>query len=156
MSNSLRNTLADLAQTFSESVLAAIRSASIQEIVGEVGSAARAPAPSAPRGPGRPRVVRSNGPSRPAVAAPAASPAARVAAKGPKKPLARRTPAQVAKTLSDIVALLKSAKSGMRSEEIREALSLDKREMPRVLHLGLSDKKLRSKGEKRATTYTVA
>jgi len=41
----------------------------------------------------------------------------------------------------------------MRSEEIRKALKLDVREVPRVLKEGVAKKKLRSKGQKRATTY---
>jgi len=38
---------------------------------------------------------------------------------------------------------------------IRKALKLDVREVPRVLKEGLSKKKLKSRGQKRATTYTV-
>jgi hypothetical protein len=53
------------------------------------------------------------------------------------------------------VTLLKSKKAGMRSEEIRRALQLDKRELPRVLKEGLAKKALKSKGQKRATTYAA-
>jgi len=48
---------------------------------------------------------------------------------------------------------VKGKPDGLRSEEIRAALQLDKREMPRVLGEGLSGKKLKSKGQKRATKY---
>ena len=44
----------------------------------------------------------------------------------------------------------------MRAEQIRQVLKLDKRELPRVLAEGLKTKKLKSKGQKRATTYSVA
>jgi Fic family protein len=51
---------------------------------------------------------------------------------------------------------VKAKKTGLRSEEIRRALKLDVREVPRVLKEGLTKKKLRSKGQKRATTYFAA
>jgi len=70
--------------------------------------------------------------------------------------LARRSPADIAKTLGQIVALVKTKKAGLRSEEIRKALKLDVREVPRVLKEGLAKKTLKSKGQKRATVYTVA
>ena len=74
----------------------------------------------------------------------------------PSGRLARRSPEDVAKTLGTVIALVKGKKAGMRAEEIRNALKLDRREVPRVLKAGLSSKTLRSKGQKRATVYTVA
>jgi hypothetical protein len=53
------------------------------------------------------------------------------------------------------VALLKSKKAGLRSEQIRDALKLDRREMPRVLKAGLAKKAIRAKGKKRATVYSA-
>jgi hypothetical protein len=50
---------------------------------------------------------------------------------------------------------VKKSKTGLRSEEIRKALALDVREVPRVLKQGLSSKKLKAKGQKRATQYSV-
>lgn len=103
------------------------------------------------RGPGRPRG------SSTAKAAPAVARASGPAAKKTKGGrLARRSPADIAKALGQIVALVKTKKAGLRSEEIRKALKLDVREVPRVLKEGLAKKKLRSKGQKRATTYTAA
>jgi Fic family protein len=58
--------------------------------------------------------------------------------------------------LGTIVTLLKGKKAGLRSEQIRAALKLDVREVPRVLKEGLAKKRLRSKGQKRATTYFAA
>jgi hypothetical protein len=44
---------------------------------------------------------------------------------------------------------------GLRAEEIRKTLRLDVREVPRVLKEGLRTKKLKSKGQKRATVYSA-
>jgi hypothetical protein len=145
MSNtSLRSALDSLAQSFASGVLNAIRSASIEELLGEG-------ARSAPRrsGPGRPR-------GSIAKTAPKASSASAPASKTKGGRLARRTPEEIAKTLGSIVSLVKGKKNGLRSEEIRAALKLDKREMPRVLGDGLSKKLLKSRGQKRATTYFAA
>jgi hypothetical protein len=73
----------------------------------------------------------------------------------PSGRLPRRSPAEIAKALGTIVALLKGKKAGLRSEQIRDALKLDKRELPRVLGEGLKTKKLKSKGQKRATVYSA-
>jgi hypothetical protein len=48
---------------------------------------------------------------------------------------------------------VKKSPEGLRAEQIRTALSLQAKEMPRVLKEGVSTKKLRIKGQKRATTY---
>jgi hypothetical protein len=69
--------------------------------------------------------------------------------------LPRRSSEEIAKTLNKIVLLVKTHKEGMRAEEIRSALGMQAREMPRILKEGLSTKKLASKGQKRATTYFV-
>jgi hypothetical protein len=139
MSNtSLRSTLDSLATSFAGAVLDAIKGASLQELLAESAGAPK-------RGPGRPR-----GPAA-RVAAPAAARNPRVAGR-----LARRSPEEIARTLEKIQGLLKGKKAGMRSEEIRAALQLDVREMPRVLKEGLAKKKLKSRGQKRATTYTTA
>ena len=45
---------------------------------------------------------------------------------------------------------------GLRAEEIRKHLGLDVREVPRVLKEGLRTKKIKAKGQKRATTYRAA
>ena len=133
----LRSALDSLAQSFSSAVLDAIRGASLDELVGETHGAAR-------RGPGRPRGSTTTG-----------NPKATTKAKTRGGRLARRSPEQIARTLGAIVSLLKGKKSGLRSEEIRKTLKLDKRELPRVLGEGLAKKKLKSKGQKRATTYTA-
>ena len=142
----LRSTLDSLAHAFASSVLAAIRGASIQDLLAETGGAPR-------RGPGRPR--GSNGQ---ATGGRQYSPVS-LAGPSPKTKggrLARRSPADIAKALDAVVAHVKRSKAGLRSEEIRRALKLDVREVPRILKAGLAMKKLKSKGQKRATTYSAA
>jgi len=130
---SLRSSLNTLAASFADSILDAIRGASLEELLGEARGGAR-------RGPGRPPKSKA----APAAAAPRARKSGR---------LARRSPEQIAKALDQVVALVKSKKDGLRAEQIRAALKMQSKEMPRVLQEGLSKKKLKSKGQKRATTY---
>src|ERR1019366_1370802 len=132
----LRSTLRDLADSFASSVVQAIRGASLDELLAEAGGRAR-------RGPGRPR--RST-------AAPTPSATARAHKSGR---LPRRSPEQIAKALDQVIALLKGKKDGLRAEQIRAALKMQSKEMPRVLREGLAKKKLKAKGQKRATPYTV-
>ncbi len=123
--SSLRTHLTTLAASFTEGVLAAIRGASVQDLLAE--------------STGAPRRARAG-----------------TTAGNPKRPrgrLARRSPEDIARTLAQVVALVKKSRGGMRAEAIRTALKLDRREVPRVLHAGLSKKVLRSKGQKRSTTY---
>ena len=137
--STLRTTLHDLASNFADAVLAAIRTASLDELVGETNGAPR-------RGPGRPRGNTTKSASTAARAsAPTRTPT------GGR--LARRSPEDIAKTLGLVVAALKTGP--MRAEEITKSLGVDKRELPRVLAEGLKTKKLRKKGEKRATTYSA-
>jgi hypothetical protein len=130
----LRSTLHDLANSFASSVLQAIRGASLEELLGEAGGGAR-------RGPGRP-------PKSTAGATASTTPRGRKPGR-----LARRSPEQIAKALDQVIALVKSKKDGLRAEQIRAALKMQSKEMPRVLQEGLAKKKLKAKGQKRATTY---
>ncbi|MGH7295835.1 MAG: hypothetical protein ACRELB_12910 [Polyangiaceae bacterium] len=132
MSNgSLHSTLNDLASAFADSVLAAIRTASLDELGrdtdrGEEGRRSR-------RGGEQPDPLGT--------------------LKTANGRLARRGPEDIAKTLGLVVAALKT--SPLRAEEIQKLLKLDKRELPRVLREGLATKKLRKKGQKRSTTYSA-
>jgi hypothetical protein len=139
----LRSEISALAKSFADAVLAAIRSASLEELLSEHDGAPR-------RGPGRPR-------GRAPKAAPSAPRPSAPRAKVAGGRLARRSPADIEKALTQVVALLKAmGKKGARSEEIQQSLKLDKRELPRVLKTGLAKKVLRSKGQKRATQYFAA
>jgi hypothetical protein len=124
MSNtSLRAALDSLAQSFTSGVLAAIRAASIEDLLAESGGGKR---------------QGVNG---------------RVVA--PSGRLARRSPEQIAKAVEQVVALVKKSQTGLRAEEIKKALGLDVREVPRILKTGVKTRKLSSKGRKRATVYTT-
>jgi hypothetical protein len=137
MASSLRSDLNTLAASFAASVLDAIRGASLEDLLGEAGVTPR-------RGAGRPRGTSApSGNGSPA----------RVAR---SRRLKRRSPEDIAKALDQVVALLKKNKDGLRAEQIRQQLGMVAKEMPRVLKEGLSTKKLKSKGQKRATTYTAA
>ena len=125
-------------------MLTAIRGSTLEDILADTTSSGDAPR----RGPGRPR-----GSSTKATAPKPARPAA--PARKAKGRLARRSPADIAKALEKVVALVKSSKAPLRSEQIRQKLGMDRKEMPRVLQEGLTKKALKSKGQKRATTYSA-
>jgi len=126
MSN-LRSRLADLASSFADSVIEAIRGASLHELLGEAGSHSRA--------------HRADG-------------AARGIASGRSSGrLPRRSADEITAALDKIVALVSKNKDGLRAEQIRSELGMQAKELPRVLKEGLTTKKLRAKGQKRATTY---
>jgi hypothetical protein len=135
MPTSLRTQLQHLASTFADSVLAAIRSASIEEVLAESRTPDNRRAP--------PQSLRS---AAPEVAKARARPSGR---------LARRSPEEIEQTVDRVVALLKDHREGLRAEQIRAQLGMLPKEMPRVLKEGLSAKKIKSKGQKRATTYTA-
>lgn len=121
-----------LAKTFAAQVLTAIRSSSLEEILGQAVA---------------PRTTRT--------AKGAKAPKAPSAAKAPRRRgrLARRSVDQIQTQLASVVALLKKSPKGLRSEEIRNVLKLDRREVPRVLAEGLKSKAVRKTGAKRATNY---
>jgi hypothetical protein len=130
MTTSLRSQLNDLATTFADGVLAAIRTASLDDLLAESGGRRRG----REGGGGQPDPLR-----------------------GAQGRLARRTQEQIEATLAKVIAAVRAAKGeGLRAEEIRKALRLDVREVPRVLKEGLRTRKLKAKGQKRATTYRAA
>jgi len=129
MASSLRSQLNNLAQSFAESVLAAVRTASLEALLAEAGSSRRAPGGG---GEGQPDPLRR------------------------RRRIARRTQDQIEATLAKVIAAVRATRGkGLRAEEIRKALGLDVREVPRVLKQGLRTKKLRAKGQKRATVYSA-
>jgi hypothetical protein len=134
---SLRSALDALAQTFADSVLAVIRAASIDDLHAEAGGSTKG------------RRVRGGGGGQP-------DPLSVPAKKTKNGRLARRSADDIAKTLEKVVAAVKASKTGLRSEEIKKALGLDRREVPRILKTAVQSKKLKAKGQKRATTYSAA
>ena len=134
---SLRSQLNELAANFADAIVNAIRGSSLEELLAQTGGGG-----AVRRGPGRPR-----GPATTAEVKPRGRRSAR---------LARRSAEEIAAELEQIVGLVKKSKAGLRAEEIRAALKLQPKEMPRILKEGLATKVLKSRGQKRATTYTAA
>ena len=128
MSTSLRSNIEAAAAQFTSAVLAAVRSASLEELLSDS------------TGSGRPR------PAKTAAAKP------RVA-RARSGRLPRRSASDIAKALEQVISLLKKHKAGLRAEQIRVQLGMQSKELPRVLKEGTAKKHLRSKGQKRATTY---
>ncbi|MDP8999669.1 MAG: hypothetical protein M3O46_06115 [Myxococcota bacterium] len=131
----LQSRLSDLARNFANAVLEALRGAPLQELFASGGR----------EGASSERSARS--------AAPAATRKERTRSSGR---LQRRSPEDIAKALEEVVGLVKKHKDGRRAEQIRTALGMQAKEMPRVLKEGLSTKKLKCKGQKRATVYFAA
>ncbi len=131
----LRSSIHSLAQAFASGVLQAIRNSSLEDILAESSGAAK-------RGPGRPPGKR--GPGRPPGSG------------SSSKRLARRSADDLAAVTESIVALVKKHPKGLRAEQIRANLRIDKREWMRPLGLALDSKKLTKKGAKRSTTYYAA
>ena len=67
--------------------------------------------------------------------------------------LSRRSADDIGAMVSSIASLLDRHPEGLRAEQIRSALSVDPRELPRPLAEALSSKKISKTGQKRATTY---
>jgi hypothetical protein len=132
MANQLHSRISQLAASFVDSVLDAVKSSSLQEIL-DGGSGQRIDSRAAKAALG-PRAGR-------------AAPAAR------NGRLPRRSAEDIAKTLEVVVSLLGSRKNGLRAEQIRTELNMQAKELPRILKEGLTRKKIRSAGQKRATTY---
>lgn len=129
MSN-LQSTLESLANDFARTVIAALRTASIDEITGlstGLASARRA--------------------GRPAAAEPSTS--------GRKRGgrLGRRSTDEIGRMVDEIVNLLKKSPEGLRAEQIRESLGVQAKELPRPLADALSAGRVTKAGQKRATTY---
>jgi hypothetical protein len=125
----LRSNLNAIATSFANAVLEAVRSASVEELLANSTNQRGAD--------------RYNGSERNPRAAPSRS----------SGRLARRSTQDIAAALDKITALVKKHKGGLRAEQIRVELRMQPKEMPRVLKEGLSTKRLKTKGQKRATTY---
>jgi hypothetical protein len=127
--SSLKTSLESLAATFAADVVRAIQGTSLKELSSEVGGASKR---------GRPAAV---------------SPSPKGVKPSTGGRLQRRSAADIGEALDKIVTLLKGHKQGLRAEQIRQGLHMQAKEMPRVLSEGLVKRKLKKKGQKRATTY---
>ena len=135
--STLHQTINSLASEFAHSLLRALRNASLDEIISEThaghsatgGGRRRGRAPAASGGGGGGGARRGGGRLR------------------------RRSQNDINAVVTKIVSLLKANKKGLRAEEIRSKLHLDRREIPRPLAEALRKKLVSKKGKKRATTY---
>jgi hypothetical protein len=135
----LRNQIQTLAETFTDGILAAIRSASLEELL--------AGEPSAKRGAGRPATTAGGGGQPDPLSTP------RAAKRGRGGRLARRSASDIEHVVGLIVAKLGEHKAGLRSEQLQKVLKLDKKEITRPLEQALAARKITKKGQKRSTTY---
>jgi hypothetical protein len=135
----LRSQLDALAARFADQIIAALQGASLHELVGA-------------KDDGHAGNGRSTRRPLAAVTKVAATTPTRSALK-PSGRLARRSAEEIEAQLHKIVLLVKTHRTGMRAEEIRSKLGMLPKEMPRILKEGVAQKKLTTKGQKRATTY---
>jgi hypothetical protein len=129
---SLQSAINDLACSFVAAMLDAIKGAPIGQLPGEPTDGERRP------------VARTS--RRAPMATPKPS-----RARGGRLP--RRSPEDITKALDEVLNLLKRNKQGLRAEQIRNELGMQAKEMPRILKAGMSTRKLKARGQKRATTY---
>src|SRR5438445_3626914 len=111
--STLHQTINSLASEFAHSLVKALRNASLDEIIAETASDHSGGA----RRRGRPAGAASAGGAAPA-------------RRGRGRRLARRSAGDIGAVVTKIVGLLKSHKKGLRAEEIRAKLGLDRREIP--------------------------
>jgi hypothetical protein len=126
---SIQQTVESLTNDLVAGIVDAIKGASLVDLLAETDAGAK-------RGLGRSAVMTGS---------------SSAAAKGGR--LARRSADDIAAALAQVQGLLKKHKDGLRAEQIRDTLRIQSKEMPRVLSDGLAKRKLRKKGQKRATTY---
>ena len=131
---SLHQQINALAAEFAHSLLRAVRGASLEEILRETHAGHSAHAGTTH-------------------AAPRAARAAAAAPRRAKGRLRRRSDKDIQHVVERIVSLLHANKKGLRAEDIRAKLGIQRRELPRPLHEALSKKLVSKKGKKRATTY---
>jgi hypothetical protein len=127
MSN-LKSTIEDLASDFALSIIGALRAASSDELTNVAGLRRR----------GRAKAALIEGGSR---------------KRGRGGRLGRRSTEDIGRMVDSIVELLGKHDEGLRAEQIREALGVQAKELPRPLSDALSAGRIRKDGQKRATTY---
>jgi hypothetical protein len=67
--------------------------------------------------------------------------------------LGRRTADDIGRMIDGIVELLEKSSGGLRAEQIRAALDVEAKELPRPLSDALAAGRITKTGQKRATTY---
>ncbi len=128
----LKSDIEALASTFADGVLAALRNASLEDILeGRV-------SPVAKSAPARPTSSTTSRPQKTAGGS------------------GRRSASDIAHVEGVIVAKLREHRAGLRSEQLQKVLKLSKAEIVRPIASALAAKKIVKTGEKRATTYFAA
>jgi hypothetical protein len=154
---SLHSQLDQLASSFAQAVFQAIRELSLEELVAETGGLRGMKMAPGPVRPARPaRQVRPERESRGRRSGRAATRGPRRSSRGPSRRLKRRSRDEIQSALGAIVSLVEKQPRGLRAEQIRSKLGMEAKEMPRVLGEGLATRRLRKRGQKRATTYYAA
>ncbi len=135
----LQETIARLATEFANSVLHAIRSAPLSEIMptGAVAAPKAAAAREAVRAPVRATPARA--------AAPASAASSRRGG--------RTSGVDIDKSLVELLALLGKSRNGAQGGELRKDLRLSKGQFLRVAAAGVHSKKIRRIGERRGIKY---
>jgi len=156
---SLQTDIQSLVAKFASDLEALVRSAAVEAVQSVLGGSSSGGA-SAPRA-AAPKALAAKAKGKPGrrpkahAAAPKAPAAAKAApkAKGKGKRI-RRTAEQIAATANQIHAHVRSNPSS-NAEGIKKALGIPDNQWGNPLGLLISSKRLVSKGEKRATTYTA-
>ncbi|HZU81520.1 MAG TPA: hypothetical protein VE987_01325 [Polyangiaceae bacterium] len=133
MPTSLRQRLNELAASFASTVLGAIRGASLEDLLAESSKNGRRTGQRAAGGDGAAMRAPRRRPGR----------------------LPRRSADDIAKVVERILGLLQQNPKGLRAEQIRDALGLQAKELPRPLKEALDTGRVAKSGQKRATTYTL-
>lgn len=132
--SSLKQRIAELANEFAANVLREIKRASLEEILAETSGAAPK-ARSAEKGMRRPL-----------------KPGAKKAASGNDR-LPRRSQADIDRAIESIVALVNRHASGLRADQIKEAIGGDPRALSKPLSDALTRGLIAKRGNKRSTVY---
>ena len=156
MSNSLKETIQNLANQFAQGVTNALRECSLQEILEMSAEAHKAPAVKRGR-PRRASAIESvvNNLIQEANAGGKASKPAKAPKAAKSGRLARRSTEEISQDGAKVTALL-AKKGGLRAEQIRSLLDIDKRALPKVMAHLKETKQVKVTGQKRSTTYTLA
>jgi hypothetical protein len=133
--STLRAQIDRLAAQFAGQIIEALRGASLDDLLAIAGNGGGA------RGRGRPAAGNAGNLDL----------GGRRRARGGR--LGRRTADDIGRMVDGIVGLLQKSSGGLRAEQIREALNVEAKELPRPLADALAAGRISKSGQKRATTY---
>jgi hypothetical protein len=135
--STLRNQIDRLAAQFAGQIIDALRGASLDDLLAIAGTGGASRGRGRPSGGGGHAGGLDLGGSR----------------RGRGGRLGRRTADDIGKMVDGIVDLLSRSSGGLRAEQIREALNVEAKELPRPLADALKAGRISKSGQKRATTY---